>query len=157
MWCPSLWDRDVMKCAYCGDLETKVVDSRDTEEGWVRRRRECEKCGKRFTTYEKVESVKLTVLKKDGRSEDYAREKVKNGVMRAVEKRPVTEEQVESLIDDVEMKLLNRKKTEIYSANIGQMVLSRLKKLDKVAYLRFASVFLEFASLDDFKKGINQL
>lgn len=146
-----------MRCAYCGDSETKVVDSRDTEEGLVRRRRECERCGKRFTTYEKVESVKLTVIKKDGRSEDYSREKVKNGIMKAVEKRPVTEEQVESLIDDVEMKLLNRKTTEISSANIGQMVLSRLKRLDKVAYLRFASVFLEFTNLDDFKKEINQL
>jgi transcriptional repressor NrdR len=146
-----------MKCAYCGGLETKVVDSRDTEEGPVRRRRECEKCGKRFTTYEKVESIKLTVIKKDGRSEDYAREKVKNGIMKAIEKRPVTEEQVESLIDDIEMKLLNRKTTEISSANIGQMVLSRLKRLDKVSYLRFASVFLEFANLNDFKKEINQL
>lgn len=146
-----------MKCAYCGNLETKVVDSRDTEESYVRRRRECEKCGKRFTTYEKVESIKLTVLKKDGRSEDYSREKIKSGIMKAVEKRPVAEEQVESLIDDVEMKLLNRKHTEISSASVGQMVLSRLKKIDQVAYLRFASVFLEFAGLDDFKKEISQL
>jgi transcriptional repressor NrdR len=146
-----------MKCAYCGNLETKVVDSRDTEEGLVRRRRECEKCGKRFTTYEKVESVKLVVIKKDGRTEEYRREKIKNGVMRAVEKRPVTEEQVESLIDDIELKLLNRKSTEVSSANIGQMVMARLKKLDKVAYLRFASVCLEFEDLADFKKEISQL
>lgn len=146
-----------MKCAYCGNLETKVVDSRDTEEGLVRRRRECEKCGKRFTTYEKVESVKLVVIKKDGRTEEYRREKIKNGVMRAVEKRPVTEEQVESLIDDIELKLLNRKSTEVSSANVGQMVMARLKKLDKVAYLRFASVCLEFEDLADFKKEISQL
>lgn len=146
-----------MKCAYCGDLETKVVDSRDTEEGWVRRRRECEKCRKRFTTYEKVESLKLTVLKKDGRSEDYSREKVKSGIMKASEKRPISEEQVESLVDDIEMKLLNRKTAEVSSANIGQTILSRLKRLDKVAYLRFASVFLDFENLDDFKKEINQL
>ena len=130
-----------MKCPYCSKMETKVVDSRDTEEGLVRRRRECEKCSKRFTTYEKVESLKLTVIKKDGRNEEYQREKVKGGVTRALEKRPVTEEQVESLIDDIEMKLLNRKGTEISSADIGRMVLNRLKKLDQVAYLRFASVF----------------
>ena len=138
-------------------METKVVDSRDTEEGLVRRRRECEKCTKRFTTYEKVESLKLTVIKKDGRSEEYQREKVKSGVTRALEKRPVTEEQVESLIDDIEMKLLNRKGTEISSADIGRMVLNRLKKIDQVAYLRFASVFLEFGELSDFKREINQL
>lgn len=146
-----------MKCPYCSKMETKVVDSRDTEEGLVRRRRECEKCEKRFTTYEKVENLKLTVIKKDGRSEEYQREKVKGGVTRALEKRPVTGEQVESLIDDIEMKLLNRKGTEISSADIGRMVLNRLKKLDQVAYLRFASVFLEFGELSDFKREINQL
>ncbi len=146
-----------MKCPYCANLETKVVDSRDSEEGWVRRRRECEKCNKRFTTYEKVENIKLSVIKKDGRIEEYSRDKVKGGVTRAVEKRPVTEEQVEALIDDVEMKILNRKTTEISSANIGQLVMARLKKIDQVAYLRFASVFLEFEDLDDFKHEINQL
>lgn len=146
-----------MKCPYCATLETKVVDSRDTDEGWVRRRRECEKCGKRFTTYEKVENIKLSVIKKDGHSEEYAREKIKKGIMRAIEKRPVIEEQVESLIDDIEMKLLNRKTTEVSSANIGQMALTRLKKLDQVSYLRYASVFLEFQDLEDFKKEIGQL
>jgi len=123
----------------------------------VRRRRECEKCGKRFTTYEKVENLKLTVIKKDGRNEEYQREKVRGGVVKALEKRPVENEQVESLIDDIEMKLLNRKGTEISSADIGRMVLNRLKKLDQVAYLRFASVFLEFGELSDFKREINQL
>ncbi|MEK7611636.1 MAG: transcriptional regulator NrdR [Patescibacteria group bacterium] len=145
-----------MKCPYCATLESKVVDSRDTEEGSVRRRRECEKCGKRFTTYEKVENIKLSVIKKDGRSEEYAREKLKKGMMLAIEKRPVTEEQIESVIDDIESKLLNRKTTEVSSANIGQMALTRLKKLDKVAYLRYASVFLEFQGLEDFKKEIGQ-
>ena len=146
----------MMKCPYCATLESKVVDSRDTEEGSVRRRRECEKCGKRFTTYEKVENIKLSVIKKDGRSEEYAREKLKKGMMLAIEKRPVTEEQIESVIDDIESKLLNRKTTEVSSANIGQMALTRLKKLDKVAYLRYASVFLEFQGLEDFKKEIGQ-
>lgn len=146
-----------MKCPYCANLETKVVDSRDSEEGWVRRRRECEKCSKRFTTYEKVENIKLSVIKKDGRIEEYSRDKVKGGITKAVEKRPVTEEQVEALIDDIEMKILNRKTTEISSANIGQLVIARLKKIDQVAYLRFASVFLEFEDLDDFKHEINQL
>ena len=145
-----------MKCPYCATLESKVVDSRDTEEGSVRRRRECEKCAKRFTTYEKVENIKLSVIKKDGRVEEYAREKLKKGMMLAIEKRPVTEEQIESVIDDIESKLLNRKTTEVSSANIGQMALTRLKKLDKVAYLRYASVFLEFQGLEDFKKEIGQ-
>lgn len=145
-----------MKCPYCATLESKVVDSRDTEEGSVRRRRECENCTKRFTTYEKVENIKLSVIKKDGRVEEYAREKLKKGMMLAIEKRPVTEEQIESVIDDIELKLLNRKTTEVSSANIGQMALTRLKKLDKVAYLRYASVFLEFQGLEDFKKEIGQ-
>lgn len=146
-----------MKCPYCSKLETKVVDSRDTEEGLVRRRRECEHCAKRFTTYEKVESLQLKVIKKDGRLEDYQREKLKGGIVKALEKRPVGGEQVEALIDDIEVKLLNRKSTEISSADIGRMVLNRLKKIDQVAYLRFASVFLEFGELSDFKREINQL
>jgi len=138
-------------------METKVVDSRDTEEGLVRRRRECEKCGKRFTTYEKVENLKLTVIKKDGRSEEYQREKVKGGVVKALEKRPVTDEQIESLIDDIEMKLLNRKGTEISSADIGRMVLNRLKKLDQVAYVRFASVYREFKDINEFMEELREL
>lgn len=147
-----------MKCPYCQGVATKVIDKRDLDGiSATRRRRECLKCLKRFTTYERVEKIELKVTKKDGRSEEYQREKIKGGVTKALEKRPVTEEQVESLIDDIEMKLLNRKGTEISSADIGRMVLNRLKKLDQVAYLRFASVFLEFGELSDFKREISQL
>lgn len=147
-----------MNCPYCQSAETRVIDKRDlTDVSAIRRRRECLKCLKRFTTYERVEKIVLKVTKKDGRSEEYLREKLKSGIMKAAEKRPVSEEQAESLIDDIEIKLLNRKGTEISSADIGRMVLTRLKKLDQVAYLRFASVFLEFGELSDFKREISQL
>ncbi|MCL5004152.1 MAG: transcriptional regulator NrdR [Patescibacteria group bacterium] len=144
-----------MKCPYCQSAETKVIDKRDlSEEASTRRRRECLKCGKRFTTYEKVERIDLKVVKKDGRVEDYVREKLKAGLVKAVEKRPVTEEQIEEVIDDIEQRILKRQSKQISASDIGQMVLTRLKKIDRVAYLRFASVFLEFESLKDFAKQI---
>jgi len=147
-----------MKCPYCQSENTKVIDKRDVEDvGTTRRRRECLKCGKRFTTYERVEKIDLKVVKKDGRVEDYAREKIKKGVTKSVEKRPPTEEQVEELIDEVEQKLLNRQSKQISSSDIGQMVLTRLRKMDKIAYLRFASVFLEFENIEDFVKEIKEL
>ena len=147
-----------MKCPYCQSENTKVIDKRDVEDvGTTRRRRECLKCGKRFTTYERVEKIDLKVVKKDGRVEDYAREKIKKGVTKSVEKRPPTEEQVEELIDEVEQKLLNRQSKQISSSDIGQMVLTRLRKMDKIAYLRFASVFLEFENIEDFVKENKEL
>lgn len=147
-----------MKCPYCQSESTKVIDKRDLPDvSSTRRRRECLKCVKRFTTYERVEKIDLKITKKDGHLEDYARDKLKKGISLAVEKRPVTEEQVEELIDDVEQRLLNRQSKQISSSDIGQMVLTRLKKLDKVSYLRFASVFLEFANLGDFVKEIKEL
>ena len=147
-----------MLCPYCNSNQTSVLESRDSEDGAVtRRRRECLKCGKRFTTYERVEMVDLKVVKKDGRKEDFDREKLKTGIMKACEKRPVNEKEIEGITDDIELRLLNRKSTEISSSDIGRMVLTRLKKLDKIAYLRFASVFLEFESVSEFKEVIKEI
>lgn len=123
----------------------------------TRRRRECSSCGKRFTTYERVENIDLKVVKKDGSLEDFDREKIKSGILKACEKRPVEEEEIEKIIEDIEMRLLNRQSTEISSSDVGRMVLTRLKKLDKVAYLRFASVFLEFENVEEFKKEISRI
>jgi len=147
-----------MKCPFCSSLETNVLESRESEDGLVvRRRRECAKCQKRFTTYERIETINLKVVKKDGRSQNFEREKVKGGILKACEKRPVEAEAIERIVDDIEMRLLNRKSTEISSSDIGRMVLTRLKKLDKVAYLRFASVFLEFGSVEEFRKEIREI
>lgn len=147
-----------MLCPYCNTDKTSVLESRDSEDGAVtRRRRECQVCGKRFTTYERVENIDLKVIKKDGSLEDFDRAKIKLGILKACEKRPVTEEEIEKIIEDIEMRLLNRQSTEISSSDVGRMVLTRLKKLDKVAYLRFASVFLEFENLEEFKKEISKI
>ena len=147
-----------MICPYCSNQESAVLESRDSEDGNViRRRRECSKCGKRFTTYERIENLDLKVIKKDGKKENFDREKIKNGIQKACEKRPVEEEQIERIIDDIEMRFVNRKSTEISSSDIGRMVLTRLKKIDKVAYIRFASVFLEFGSVAEFKKEIREI
>ena len=147
-----------MICPYCSNQESAVLESRDSEDGNViRRRRECSKCGKRFTTYERIENLDLKVIKKDGKKENFAREKIKNGIQKACEKRPVENEQIERIIDDIEMRFVNRKSTEISSSDIGRMVLTRLKKIDKVAYIRFASVFLEFGNVAEFKKEIREI
>jgi transcriptional repressor NrdR len=147
-----------LKCPYCFGEETSVLESRESEDGEVtRRRRECGGCKKRFTTYERVEVIDLKVVKKDGSLEDFNREKIKLGIQKACEKRPCSEEDIERLIDDIEMRLLNRKSTEVSTSDIGRMVLTRLKKIDKVAYLRFASVFLEFGDLKEFREEIKSL
>jgi transcriptional repressor NrdR len=147
-----------MLCPYCSHDQTSVLESRESEDGIViRRRRECNKCAKRFTTYERIEVIDLKVVKKDGQLEDFDREKIKGGIVRACEKRPCNEEDIENIVDDIEMRLLNRKSTEISSSDVGRMVLTRLKKLDEVAYLRFASVFLEFADVNEFKKIIREI
>ena len=147
-----------MICPYCSNKESAVLESRDSEDGNViRRRRECSKCKKRFTTYERIENLDLKVIKKDGKKESFEREKIKNGIQKACEKRPVEEEQIERIIDDIEMRFVNRKSTEISSSDVGRMVLTRLKKIDKVAYIRFASVFLEFGSVAEFKKEIREI
>lgn len=147
-----------MICPYCNHKETNVLESRVLPEtAGLRRRRECRKCLKRFTTYEKVANLDLKVIKKDGRVEEFDREKIIKGVRKACFKRPVTDEAMINLVDDIELKLINRKTTKIPSCDIGKMILSRLRRLDDVAYLRFASVYLEFASAADFAKLITNL
>lgn len=144
-----------MKCPFCASDDTQVLESRVVEEGAsVRRRRECGKCSKRFTTYEKVKGSVLWVIKKSGVREPFDREKLKRGILRAIEKRPVSLELVDDVVDQVEMEMLRREKEEISSKSIGMAVLKRLKKIDKVAWLRFASVYLQFEDLDDFQKLI---
>lgn len=146
-----------MQCPYCSHEETKVVDKRETDSLEVtRRRRECLKCEKRFTTYERVE-IDLRVIKKDGRREAFSRDKVKNGMIKACEKRPVTAEQIESAIDKIESALRGRSSDEIKSAVIGELVSKELKKLDKVAYIRFASVYKDFEDIESFAEEVEQL
>ena len=145
-----------MKCPFCGTAETSVLESRTLDEGSIRRRRECGKCGKRFTTIEAVKKSFLWVIKKDGRREVFEKEKVKRGILRAIEKRPVSLDLVDDIVDQVEMEMLRSEKQEISSRVIGNAVLKRLKKIDKVAWLRFASVYLEFEDLSDFEKAIEK-
>jgi len=147
-----------MKCPYCGHTETDVVDSRDADDlSAVRRRRECHKCEKRFTTYERVESVELIIIKKDGRREPFNREKLMAGLVRACEKRPVPHEKIEEAVDEIEMELRKKDTKEVPSKAIGELVMKKLKKLDKVAYIRFASVYREFADVEDFRKELKEL
>lgn len=147
-----------MKCPYCGQRDSSVLESRLTEdEESIRRRRECNVCEKRFTTYERIEGIDLVVLKKDGTREPFDREKIKKGLMKATWKRPVSIEQIEKLIEDVERKLRRRKNKEIKSWEVGKLVITRLRKLDPVGYLLFASVYRDFQDIDDFKREIKQL
>ncbi|MCK4496656.1 MAG: transcriptional repressor NrdR [Candidatus Aenigmarchaeota archaeon] len=147
-----------MKCPYCSNQNTRVMDKRETEDSNVtRRRRECLNCKKRFTTYERVETLDLTIVKKDGKRENFDRHKLMSGLLKACEKRPIPREKIEKIIDGVEAKLRAHKKTEIDSRFIGELVMKKLKKLDKVAYIRFASVYREFTDLDSFKKEMEKL
>lgn len=147
-----------MKCPYCGYSESKVVDSRPTEEeAAIRRRRECEKCGKRFTTYEKIEEMPLMIVKKDGSREMYQRNKLLNGLLRACEKRPVSIAQIEGMADEIEKELYNSMEKEVPSKKIGEMVMNRLKKIDDVAYVRFASVYRQFKDINTFLEELNKL
>ncbi len=147
-----------MKCPFCEAPDTKVIDSRPTEEGHaIRRRRECEKCGKRFTTYEKVEEVFFMVVKRDGSRESFDRNKVLNGIVRACEKRPVTMDQMEAVVSEVERGLNNMMEKEISSSFIGEVVMEKLKDLDEVAYVRFASVYRQFKDVNTFIAEIEKL
>lgn len=147
-----------MQCPYCHHDDTSVLESRITAEGGaMRRRRECVKCGKRFTTYERAEGVDIRVVKKTGRIEDFDREKLKRGVMKATWKRPVTMEQIEEMVDEIERILRRKTSTEVRSWEIGNLVINRLKKIDPLAYLLFASVYREFANLEDFEDEIKKL
>lgn len=147
-----------MQCPYCHFDNTSVLESRVTEDGRaMRRRRECPKCNKRFTTYERAEGVDIKVIKKSGKVEEFDREKLKHGVMKATWKRPVTMAQIEELLDDVERILRKKSSTEVRSWEVGNLVINRLKKLDPLAYLLFASVYRDFQSLDDFEDEIKKL
>ncbi len=146
-----------MKCPFCAKVNTQVLESRSVEEGTaIRRRRECGKCHKRFTTYEKVKGTALWVIKKDARREPFDKEKIKRGIMRAIEKRPISLQSVDQIVDDVEREMLRGATEEISSKLIGNAVLKRLKKIDKVAWMRFASVYLEFGDLKDFEKTVEK-
>jgi len=147
-----------MKCPYCINGKSKVVDKRDIPEtDSIRRRRECLKCGKRFTTYERIELTGLSVIKKDGKRESFSRDKLLSGVLKACEKRPIPRERVEKLVSEVEAELRNQDDKEIPSTEIGKLVMGKLRDLDKVAYIRFASVYREFTDLSSFEKELTKL
>ncbi|MCL2747449.1 MAG: transcriptional regulator NrdR [Oscillospiraceae bacterium] len=147
-----------MKCPFCGFAESRVIDSRPTDEGGsIRRRRECMHCGKRFTTYENVERLPLIVIKKNGSRQSYDRNKLLSGVLRACEKRPVSLQQMEALVSDVEQMLQNNLEREVTTAQIGELVIDRIKRLDEVAYVRFASVYRQFADIKTFLTEVNKL
>ena len=146
-----------VKCPYCGHEEDKVIESRSIDDGAaIRRRRECLKCEKRYTTYERIEEVPIMVIKKDGRREPYSRDKILHGVIKACEKRPVSMEAIENLINDVEKKVGQEGK-EVPTTVIGELVMEGLQKLDEVAYIRFASVYREFKDVREFVKEIREL
>ena len=147
-----------MKCCFCGHTESKVIDSRPTDEGAsIRRRRECLACGKRFTTYETIETVSVMVVKKDKSREAFDREKLLKGLLRACEKRPVPVKQLENLVDEVETTVQNMLEREVTSGAIGEMVMERLKKIDDIAYIRFASVYRQFRDIDSLNEEVSKL
>lgn len=147
-----------MKCPYCSACDTTVLDTRDAEDQTtVRRRRMCEKCQKRFTTYERIEGVDLTVVKKEGKREPFSREKLKRGIVKATWKRPISMASIEEMLDEVERKLRTKSTTEVKSWEIGNLVINRLKKIDHLSYLLFASVYRDFESIEDFQKEIERL
>ena len=146
-----------MRCPYCESSETKVTDSRDSGRYSIRRRRECIDCGRRFTTYEKVELTPVYVIKKDGRREKFNRNKLKAGVVKALEKRPIEFEQIEVLLDDIEVMVREMGRREVTSTAIGEFTMEELKKLDEVAYIRFASVYRSFADITSFEKELKKL
>ena len=149
-----------MKCPFCNQDNTRVVDSRPVEDtNSIRRRRLCDACGRRFTTYERVETIPLTVIKKDQNREQYSRKKIQDGVLRACYKRPISIEKIEEMLDSIEGEIFNEEEREVSSTKIGEIVMTHLKKLDAVAYVRFASVYREFKDvstfLDEIKKFMN--
>ena len=147
-----------MKCPFCGFEESKVIDSRPTDEGErIRRRRECVKCGKRFTTYEVIETVPEIVVKKDKSRESFVRTKLFNGILRACEKRPVSIETIDNMVDSIEAALQNSLDREVTSVHIGEMVMDKLKETDEVAYVRFASVYRQFRDINTFMDELAKL
>jgi len=147
-----------MKCPICYFEDTKVIDSRVASDGLsIRRRRECVTCGKRFTTYERIENVNLIVIKKDGKREQFNRDKLKSGIIRSCEKTKVSLEDIEKIVTEIERELRTADSVEVESKKIGQMVATRLKTMDKVAYIRFSSVFRRFVDVEDFEKEVKRL
>ncbi|OLS03894.1 transcriptional regulator NrdR [Tissierella creatinophila] len=147
-----------MKCPYCEFLDSKVIDSRPTDEGQaIRRRRECISCGKRFTTYEKFEEIPIMVVKKDGNRQSYNRNKLLNGIIKSCEKRPVSINTIEKIVDDIEKKLSNSLEKEVTSIEIGEMVMNKLKDIDEVSYVRFASVYRQFKDLNTFMEELKKI
>ena len=147
-----------MKCPYCGDQDSKVIDSRHSEDGTsIRRRRECLSCQKRFTTYETVESLPIVVVKRDGSRQSFDRNKILNGMVRACEKRPVSLAKLEEAVSEIEQVIQNSLEREILTTNIGELVMERLKPLDEVAYVRFASVYRQFKDINSFMRELNKI
>ena len=147
-----------MKCPFCNAADTRVIDSRPADDNAsIRRRRQCETCGKRFMTYEKLETMPLMIVKKDNSREPYERSKIEAGIIRSCHKRPVSSEQISSLVDQIENALFSREDREISSSVIGEMVMEKLKDLDPVAYVRFASVYREFKDVDTFMQELTKL
>ncbi len=145
-----------MRCPYCNHPESKVIDSRDSTEG-VRRRRECIQCGLRYTTYERIQTTALMVAKRDTRREEYNRDKLINSILKACVKRPLPTGRIEKLVDEIEAELQQLGRAEIQSSQIGEMVMERLRALDRVAYMRFASVYRDFADIESFKEEVEAL
>lgn len=147
-----------MRCPFCAHIEDKVVDSRESKDGdSIRRRRECLKCGKRFTSYERIDEIPFMVIKKDGRRETFERNKIMAGLLRACEKRPISAAQLESIVDEVEKAVMDSAEREVSTSDIGKIIMKRLKALDKVAYVRFASVYLEFEDVSEFMDELKYL
>lgn len=147
-----------MRCPYCGVLDVGVLESRLAEDSTsVRRRRECNRCSKRFTTYERVESIDMVVVKRDGRKENYDREKLKRGLIKATWKRSVSMADIEKMLDEIERKLRARKSTEFRSDEVGRLILNRLKKIDLVSYLSFASVYYNFETIEDYREALDRV
>lgn len=147
-----------MKCMYCGNLDSKVVDSRQSEDGSaIRRRRECTKCGRRYTTYETVETTPVLVVKNDGLRQSFDPNKLKNGIVKSCEKRPVPMWKIDALVEDIQKKIYNSLEQEVSSKQIGEMVMSGLKDIDEVAYVRFASVYRQFKDISTFMSELEKL
>lgn len=147
-----------MKCSYCHQNSDKVIDSRETAEATaIRRRRECLHCGKRFTTYEYVEKASFRVVKKDGRREDFNRQKILSGLLKACEKRPISAEKLEKFVSEVELEIQNKFEQEVQSSYIGELVMEKLAKLDEVAYVRFASVYRQFKDVNQFMRELRDI
>lgn len=147
-----------MRCPFCLHLDSKVLDSRQTEEGAsIRRRRECTACHKRFTTYERLDEVPFMVVKKDGRREPFTRTKILNGILRACEKRPISLKTIDSLVDEIERDIRSGLEREVSSEAIGELVMDKLRALDEVAYVRFASVYRQFTDIDRFMEELEQM